>query len=368
LFLQPVAERGGSDHALLRMIRVLAAAGWACHVALPAPSPMAPELTAAGATLHVVPMRRLTTSGGRARWLGYVAAWPVTVGRLVLLARRVRATVIHSNSLHSWYGWAVAAASGRPHIWHAREIVVQSAAALRVERLLARRFATVVVAISDAVAAQLDPTNVRVVRDEADPEEFAPARAGAFRATVGVPGDAPLVGAVSRIDTWKGIDVLLRAVPAIRTVRPDVQVVVAGDVVAGKEAYAAGLEGVAAGLPGVHWLGPRRDVADLMADLDVLVQASTEPEPFGLVIVEALSSGTPVVATAAGGPLEILGGAPAAAGRLVPPGDAAALADAVVALLPAAPRGAAARRQRPRLRAAPAPPWPELFAEVASSP
>ena len=100
---------------------------------------------------------------------------------------------------------------------------------------------------------------------------------------------------------------------------------VAGAAVAGKEDYAAWLEQRAAALPGVHWLGPRRDVGDLMADLDVFVQVSTEPEPFGLVIVEALASGVPVVAGAAGGPLEILGRRRIrrrrSGGRLVPPGD-----------------------------------------------
>ena len=69
------------------------------------------------------------------------------------------------------------------------------------------------IAISGAVAAQLDPRNVTVVTDEADPAVFDPHRAGAFRAGAGIVDDRPLVGAVGRIDTWKGFDVLLDAVP-----------------------------------------------------------------------------------------------------------------------------------------------------------
>jgi glycosyltransferase involved in cell wall biosynthesis len=120
-----------------------------------------------------------------------------------------------------------------------------------------------------------------------------------------------------------------------RVARPDVTVLVAGAAVSGKEAYAAGLQARAEGL-GVHWLGRRDDVADLMADLDVYVMASTEPEPFGLGLVEALASGTPVVATDAGGPVEILGALPPTAARLVPPGDPGALATAITVLLPSA--------------------------------
>ena len=364
--MQPVSDGGGSEHALIRMIRQLVADGWDCHVAVPGPARLESEYVAAGATLHVVAMHRLTTSGGASRWLRYAVAWPRSVLGLARLIRRTGATVVHTNSLHSWYGWAAAALTGRPHVWHAREIVFQSGLALRVERFLARRFAARVVAVSGAVAAQLDPANVVVVTDEADPQRFSPDRAGRFRAGAGIADDVALVGSVARVDTWKGFDVLLDAFPAIRAARPDAELVVAGGPVPGKEAYAAALRERAAGLSGVHWLGPRSDVAELMADLDVFVQVSTEPEPFGLVVVEALASGTPVVAGAAGGPLEVLGAEAAAgpvpAGRLVAPGDAAALAAAVTGLLPAGPSSADRRRSRPRLRHPQPGRWGELFA------
>jgi glycosyltransferase involved in cell wall biosynthesis len=311
---------------------------------------MAPELEAAGATLHVVPMRRITTSGSLWYWLAYVAGWPPAVFRLVRLARRIDAQVIHSNSLHSWYGWAVAAVRRRPHVWHAREIVMQSSAALRFERFACRHFAARVIAVSAAVAAQLDGGNIVVEYDEADPEEFCPERAGAFRDRIGVADDVPLVGAAGRTDTWKGFEVLLDAVPAMQAACPGLEVVIAGAPVLGKEDYAARLAARSAVMPGIHWLGPRDDIAELIADLDVLVLPSTEPEPFGLVVVEALASGVPVVATAAGGPLEILRECSDRVGRLIPPGDAAALATATVQLLPPGPSGAAERRRRPVLR------------------
>ena len=330
----------------------LAPDGWDCHIAVPADPPLAAQLVAAGATLHVVPMRRITTHGSAGYWLAYLVGWPVAVARLARLARRVDAGVIHSNSLHSWYGWAVAAVLRRPHVWHAREVVVQSDAALRLERLLCRRFATTVVAVSNAVAAQLDPANLVVRYDRADPQEFHPGRAGSFRVRAGLPDDATVVGAVGRIDTWKGLDVLLDAVAELQRRRPGLQVVVAGGPVAGKEEFGRRLAARAAALVGVHWLGPRDDVAELIADLDVLVLPSTEPEPFGLSVVEALASGVPVVATAAGGPLEILGSDPGVAGRLIPPRDPAALAAAVLELLPSGPSSCEGRRRRPVLPAA----------------
>jgi glycosyltransferase involved in cell wall biosynthesis len=357
LSIQPVAERGGSDRALARLVGSLADAGWDCHIALPAASPMAADFEAAGATLHIVPMRRITTSGSVGYWAAYLANWPLSVARLVRLARRIDAPIIHSNSLHSWYGWAVALVLRRPHVWHAREIVVQSAAALRLERALCLHFADTVVAVSGAVAAQLHPANVVVGYDSVDAGEFHPGRAGNFRSRIGIPDEAAVVGMAGRVDTWKGIEVLLDAVPELQRRSPGLQVVVAGGTVTGKEAWAARLAARAATMPGVHWLGPREDIAELIADLDVLVLPSTEPEPFGLAVIEALASGVPVVATASGGPLEILGAGASASGRLVPPNDSMRLAEAVAELLPGpgTPSSSTGRRRRPVLLAATAP-------------
>jgi glycosyltransferase involved in cell wall biosynthesis len=388
LSVQPVAERGGSDQALLRLARQLGQAGWAVHIALPEPSPMAAEYTAVGATLHVVPMLRISTSHRLGTWLAYVVAWPGSVARLRRLARELGADVVHSNSLHSWYGWAAAWLARKPHIWHAREIVVQSGAALRVERFLARYFARQVLAISAAVAAQLHPGNVVIVHEEADRAEFFPARAGRAREAFGLPDDALVVGYVGRVDTWKGLDVLLDCVPQLvslvqddpaRSVGPPqsfsptmpsgadqpLQVVVAGGTVAGKEAYAESLARQAGSL-GAHWLGPLPGpiAGDLIADLDCLVYPSTLPEPWGLVLVEALACGTPAVGTDAGGAREVLAGLPPQAGLLVPPRDPAALAAAVASLLPAS-TSTELRRARRALRTGEPAPYPELFEAVA---
>jgi glycosyltransferase involved in cell wall biosynthesis len=351
LTIQPVAERGGSDQALVRMLRSLPPAAFECHVVVPADPPLRPEIEAAGAAVHVVPMARLSTSHRAPEWTRYAAGWPVAVARIVALVRRLDIDVVHTNSLHSWYGWAAAALTGRPHVWHAREITVQSSAALRVERVLTRHFATRVLAVSQAVADQLPGADVVVLHETADPTEFAPVRAGTFRAEVGIPDDAPLIGMVGRIDTWKGVEVLLDALPLVQDRLPDAHLVVAGAPVAGKEGYAEALRVLAATLPHTHWLGPRTDVGALLADLDVLALPSTEPEPYGRAAVEALACGTPVVMTDAGGPREIAAAAAPGAADLVAPGDAAALAATLVARLGAGtPTSAGSRRRRPPLR------------------
>jgi len=364
LSLHPVAERGGSDFCLLRMVRSMAAAGWDCHIVMPGASPLATEFEAAGATLHTVPMRRITRSGSVWYWLGYLLLWPIAEIRLTRLARRIDAQVIHTNSIHSWYGWAVARWLRLPHVWHAREIVVQSGAALRLERRLAARFAWRVVACSGAVARQFDEANVVVIHDIPDGTEFSPSRAGRFRRTVGIGDDVRLVGAAGRFDTWKGFDVVLAAIPVLREARPDVEVVVAGGAVPGKEDYARDLELRAERIDGVHWLGLRTDMPEFLADLDCFMLASTEPEPFASVLAEALASGVSVVATDHGGSPEMLADVPRGRGLLVQPRSASALADAVATLVPMGPSGVEERQSRGQMLISQPVTFDELFCEA----
>ena len=129
----------------------------------------------------------------------------------------------------------------------------------------------------------------------------------------------------------------------------------------GKESLFAQLEACAARTTGAHWLGPRTDLPDVLADLDVFVLPTTEPEPYGLVVVEALASGVPVVVTDAGGPREIAAQAGEEHALLVPPADPAALAAGIVHRARRAGRSSSeSRRLRAPLRDAPA----ERFADI----
>jgi glycosyltransferase involved in cell wall biosynthesis len=365
LSIQPVAERGGSDQAILRLFRGLRPDEFTCHLAVPADPPLRPELERAGVTVHIVPMERISTSHGARTWFAYALGWPLTVYRLVRIIRANRIDVVHTNSLHSWYGWAAAWLTRRPHVWHAREITVQSGMALKVERFLTRHFATQVICMSQAIADQFPDANTVVVYETADPAEFNPARAGHFRAAAGVPDDVVCFGAAGRVDSWKGFDVLLEAFASAVAKRDDIHLVFAGGPVAGKQTLYDTLERRAGEIANVHWLGPRTDMPEVYADLDCFVLPTTEAEPYGLVVVEALASGTPVIATDAGGPREIAAAAEPGSATLVPPGNVAALCDALLVRAGETHSTSTAQRQaRASLRAENPDPFSPLFQEL----
>ena len=140
------------------------------------------------------------------------------------------------------------------------------------------------------------------------------------RATLGL-GSGPVVGGVGRLNPQKGWEVLGAVAGRLRADRPDLRVVVLGE---GAERDRLSQPDCA----GLELLGARPDAAGLMGAFDVLV-APSRFEAFGLVALEAMHAGVPVVASEVGGLPEVLGDT----GVLVPPGDADALERAVADLL-----------------------------------
>jgi glycosyltransferase involved in cell wall biosynthesis len=144
------------------------------------------------------------------------------------------------------------------------------------------------------------------------------------------PENRPVAAIFGRLARWKGQDVLIRAAARL----PELAVWIVGDALFTEDdrAYAGELRKLASSLGGrVKLLGFRDDIPSLMKAADIVVHCSTAPEPFGRVIVEAMFARRPVVAARAGGPIEIL--ADSAAGKLVSPGDAGSLEDALRRLL-----------------------------------
>lgn len=139
-----------------------------------------------------------------------------------------------------------------------------------------------------------------------------------------------LAAIVGRISPWKGQDVFLRGCAAI----PDLSMVVVGGAQFGEQNYDASLKKLVDDLgikDRVTFTGHREDVPQIMAACDVIVHASTLPEPFGQVIVQAGAVCVPVIASQGGGAGEIV--IHGETGLLTPPGDAPALTAAITKIL-----------------------------------
>jgi glycosyltransferase involved in cell wall biosynthesis len=137
-----------------------------------------------------------------------------------------------------------------------------------------------------------------------------------------------VVFASGRAMPYKGIPVLIQAAALMAQTDPEVHFAYAGDGPARQEFKR---DVTALGLSRFHFLGKRTDTAALLNSATVAVAPSVWAEAFGLTVVEAMAAGVPVVASAVGGIPELVD--PDVTGILVPPGDAAALADALRRLI-----------------------------------
>lgn len=157
------------------------------------------------------------------------------------------------------------------------------------------------------------------------------------RAELGIGYDQVLLGSFGRLQRWKGQDIFIAAAAEVARARPKAAFTVVGGSVFGLEPeYFESLrrDAAAAGLADrLRFTGFRSDVPRLMAACDIICHTSRVPEPFGLVIIEAMALGRPVIATSGGGPSEII--ADDSLGLLVPPEDPGALARAMIALIDA---------------------------------
>jgi glycosyltransferase involved in cell wall biosynthesis len=192
----------------------------------------------------------------------------------------------------------------------------------------------------------LRPHDARVVYDAIDESWLRTTRSVAdTRADLGVPADATCLGILGNVQEWKGQRILVDAMELVASRYPKAHCLIIGGVHRAGEEYAEELRGRVRRLglgERVHFVGFREDVPDVIQALDVVVHASVRPEPFGRVILEGMLLGKPVVASKAGGVLELI--EHEKTGYLVPPGDVPALADCLTTILAQPERAAAMGR------------------------
>jgi glycosyltransferase involved in cell wall biosynthesis len=347
LFVHSSDELYGSDVVLLELIRRLDRSRFEPLVALPTDlSHYAGRARLSDQLAHIgVPVRHCDYAVLRRRYLSLRALprFALLLWRgsreLAQWIRSEEVQLVHANTAAVWGGAAAARLAGRPLVWHVHEIIAEP----RWLRWLTARVVTGtadrVVAISGPVAEHLlafgavqgARAKVVVIPDAVDTGRFRPDNDGSpLRESWGIAPDQVLIGVVGRIHTWKGQEILVEAARLLRDRCPQCRYVIAGDIVPGQPEPKQALEAAiaAANLAGwVQLVGFRPDPEQVMAALDILVLPSTSPEPFGLVLLEAMASGKPVIATAHGGPLEIV--ADGETGFLVSPRDTAALAAAI---------------------------------------
>jgi len=338
LYVHSSAELYGSDVALLHLVTRLPATIRPI-VVLPEEGPLADRLRREGILTKVFPLAVPRRYYFHPRRFHRLLLLPLELlvcrRRLRRLIRSENVGLAHVNvSILVGAAWIIRRC-GVPVVWQWREVLPERGWWRNATIRAAERWASRILCISNAVRAQFhDAAKAVVVPDAVVPEETSPADPARLREALGVkPGDL-CVAAVGRLQFRKGQDVLLRAAPQILQRIPTAVFLIVGDVYRKNDKARETLEHLAGELgirDRVVFTGFREDIRAVMDLLDVFVLPARLPEGFGIVQIEAMLRGKPVVATNIGGSLDVV--VPGETGFLVPPDDPSALAARIVELL-----------------------------------
>ena len=254
----------------------------------------------------------------------FINVFPYTY-RIIKLIRNydIDLVILNNEPLTNKGGILACKISGVPCISHVRGSVLDS----RTTRFLIR-YVTFFFPNSNFVKSQLKDLGVpnekmcilypglnhkKIVSDS---------EGGSIRDELGIDSESLLIGVIGVLTPWKGQDTVIRSMREILLQFPSCKLLIIGKTISGSERYKENLENIilSNGISdSVIFVGHRKDVYRFMSELDLLIHSSKLPEPFGRVIIEGMALGKPVIATAMGGPLEIIRNYET--GILVPPND-----------------------------------------------
>jgi glycosyltransferase involved in cell wall biosynthesis len=343
LFIDQSGQLGGAEICLLPLaVRCTPRS----EVLLLSDGPFRDRLRAEGVTVSVESDARIQGIKKERMKFGTLAALPGILRQVRMIAERAKPfDMVFLNTQKALILGAFSRAlHGKPTVWHVHDIVsrehfgrlhltlIKWAVKVGVDHVVANSRAS-----ADALIklTGLPRSAVPVVHNGVDMTRFGDdaSQASAVieqrRTALGLPRDAFLVGLFGRFTQWKGQHVAIDAIARV----PDAHLVLVGDALFGETAYAQSLRTQAEALgitDRVHFAGFQHDVASWMKAMDVIVHASTQPEPFGLVIIEAMAAGKPVIASNGGAVPEIV--RHGENGMVIEPGDASKLAVAISTL------------------------------------
>lgn len=362
VYLSPLGHLGGAEVCLLDIFASLrrAAPELELHLIAPSDGPLVKEATALNVPSVVIPfppsLSRLGDAGAGGPAGHQVSRLSVLWELLqagpgvIAYIRKLRGVlfdlapdVIHTNGFKMHVLGTRARPAHTPVIWHIHDYVQARPVMARALRWHSRG-CTAVVANSQSVAEDVRRVcgkglPVQTIYNGVDLDTFSPQGPELdLDKSAELPPAAPgtvRVGLLATLARWKGQTTFLEAFKLLPPELPVRGYIIGGALyqTAGSQHTLEELKERAAQLglsERVGFTGFVDSAADAMRSLDVVVHASTEPEPFGLVIAEAMACGRAVIASQAGGAAELIESGVNALGHS--PGDAATLARRITEL------------------------------------
>ncbi len=375
VFVNPVGAIGGAERALLTIMAAIGTAepSFKIHLIVGTDGPLVATAKALGVQVKLLMLPDRVTQLGDSALKGKsqvttvlmlllrVAIILPAIGLYLVKFRQaiqeINPDLIHTNGIKAHLLTGLASINRVPVIWHIQDFYGTRPLMAQALRWMSDR-ATGGIAISEAVAqdarATLPRLPIEMIYSAVDVKHFSPGLANL--SLLDIPSEKLTsdvntirVGIVATFARWKGHDIFLEAaaqvircasrIPLLAAPRPDLNVrfYIVGSPIyqtKGSQFSIQELGDKASALEiadKVDFIGFQQNIVEVYRWLDIVVHASTQPEPFGLAIIEAMACGKPVIVSQAGGAAELFTHNYDAVG--IQPGDFAALASAIQHLI-----------------------------------
>lgn len=331
MYLTHTAKMGGAEKSLYNLIKNIDNKIYEPILVCGEEGELADNIRKLGVRVEIIPLMKINT---KYKIKGIVRLL-ITSIKLRSFIKKNNISIVHNNTYRArFFGTISGKISGVKIVTHVRDIMNWTS----VEKKLIN-FENKIISISDAVQKhvvnQINNVNIdKIVRihNGVDVEEFNPRKlkSGVLREEYKIGVDKFLIGAVGRFEEWKKFDVFIEAAKILKDEYKDLvffisggafdekQEIIKNDLLKLVERYDLNER--------VIFTGYRKNISEIMNDLDLFVLTS-DNEPFGRVLIEALSLNLPIVSTNNGGAPEII--KDNINGLLVPPNDSKQLAGAI---------------------------------------
>lgn len=334
LFVHSSAGLYGADRCLYWLAAGLQELGASVEVVVPFSGMLVDKLRSVGIKVHILDpivfRRSVMKPAGLVRMMLMLGP---SVWRLKRLIKKNNIDLVHTNTGVIIGGALAARFSGVPHVWHFREMLTEFRHFWTIYEPMVRKTSQEIICISNAVASQFKSSKafkkISVVYDGIPlPEEKNSACHDEKHKEI-----IKLV-CVGVLAPYKGHDVLLEAVRILIDRGHKIELTVIGDIFGKQVKHREDLKMLASSLnlgKSVLFKGFKSDIGPHISKSDIFILPSKRPEGLGLVVLEAMAYGKPVVATKGGGVNEIINDR--VNGMLVEPGDRLALANKIEELI-----------------------------------
>lgn len=305
LFLHSSSELYGSDRSLLNLIKNMDRTIYKIIVILPEAGPLVEKLSEVDNVEIIV--REIAVLRRKYFYLiGIIKYGLHFITSLIYLIRLISQKdidLVYTNTSVVFPGGVAAKLMRKKSIWHIREII-ENKLERKIVASIVNLFADIIIANSKATAKGISKNHkkIRVVYNAIE-------RSPSITSIKPLNKDFIVIGMAGRINRWKGQKLFVDMAEMVLKKYKKVQFVIAGDVYKGETFILEDLKKYIKDKKiesKIKLLGQVSDMNLFYNNIDIFVLPSIKPEPFGLVILEAMERGIPVVATNHGGPTEII--------------------------------------------------------------